>query len=145
MDADGCPVKQEVYRVARRYALAVTLVSNAWLRIPDEDGITQVVVGRAPDAADDWIAEHAAANDIVISADIPLASRCMDKGALVLDPRGHLFTAEHICQALAMRDLNAHLRDIGALAGGPAPFEKRHRSQFLQRLDQAVQSAVRNT
>ena len=143
VDADGCPVKQEIYRVAKRHGLQVILVSNALLRIPEEDWLRQVVVGGALDAADDWIAEHAGETDIVITGDIPLAARCLDKGAAVLDHRGGAFTDSTISEALAMRGLLSHLRSAGAVTGGPALFEKRHRSLFLQRLDKAVQSLRR--
>ena len=143
IDADGCPVKPEVYRVAQRYGLRVTLVSNAWMRAPHEDWIELVVVEGHPDAADDWIVEHVSENDIVISGDIPLASRCLEKGALALGPTGRAFTRENIGEALASRDLMSQLRDLGAVTGGPAPFEKRDRSRFLQRLDETVQAARR--
>jgi len=145
VDADGCPVKDEIYRVALRYGLTVTLVSNSLLRIPDEDWLRQVVVGGGPDAADDWIAQNVAENDIVISADIPLAARCLDKGAVVLDTRGRAFSEDGISDALALRGLLSHLRGTGAITGGPPPFEKRHRSLFLQRLDRTVLAMLRSS
>ena len=145
VDADACPVKQEVYRVAERYGLRVTLVSNQWIRAPAEVWIRLEVVGNALDAADDWIAERVAAGDIVVSEDIILASRCLESGARVLNPRGREFTDESIGDALATRELMAHLRELGTVTGGPAPFEKRDRSQFLQRLDAIVQSVRRST
>ena len=143
VDADACPVKQEVYRVAKRYGLKVTLVSNSWMRIPYEDWLEMVVVDGQFNAADDWIVEHVSENDIVISGDIPLASRCLEKGARVLAPTGRVFTRESIGEALAGREFLSYLRDLGSITGGPAPFEKRDRSRFLQRLDETIQ-AVRS-
>lgn len=143
VDADGCPVKQEVYRVAKRYGLKVTLVSNSRMRTPHEDWLEIVVVDGQFDAADDWIVEHVSENDIVISGDIPLASRCLEKGAQVLAPTGRVFTRESIGEALAGREFLSYLRDLGSITGGPAPFEKRDRSRFLQRLDETIQ-AVRS-
>ena len=143
VDADACPVKPEIYRVAQRYGLRVTLVSNSWMRIPHEDWLTLVVVDGQFDAADDWLVEHATENDIVISGDIPLASRCLAKGSVVLDLRGGVFTEDNIGEALAGRQLLSHLRDLGTIMGGPAPLEKRDRSRFLQRLDAAIQAIQR--
>jgi uncharacterized protein YaiI (UPF0178 family) len=143
VDADGCPVKQEIYRVATRYGLKVTLVSNARMRTPQEDWLALVVVDGQFDAADDWIVEHVRPQDIVISGDIPLASRCLEKGALVLGPTGRVFTEENIGDALASRELLSHLRELGTMTGGPVPFEKRDRSRFLQRLDEMVRAALR--
>jgi uncharacterized protein YaiI (UPF0178 family) len=140
IDGDGCPVKQEVYRVAKRYGLKVNLVSNARMRAPREDWLETVIVEGQVNAADDWIAEHAGEDDIVITGDIPLASRCLEKEARVLSPAGRIFTAESIGEALASRELLSHLRDLGTITGGPAPFEKRDRSRFLQRLDETVQA-----
>jgi uncharacterized protein YaiI (UPF0178 family) len=145
IDADGCPVKQEVYRVARRYGLHVTVVSNSRIQVPYEPWLELVVVEGQFDAADDWIVAHVTEKDIVISGDIPLAARCLDKGALVLGPRGHAFTEDSIGEALASRALLAHLRELGTITGGPAPFEQRDRSRFLQRLDEAIQAARRKT
>ncbi|HSR10258.1 MAG TPA: YaiI/YqxD family protein [Thermodesulfobacteriota bacterium] len=143
IDGDGCPVKQEVYRVAKRYALKVVLVSNSPMRAPREDWLEIVVVEGQFNAADDWIAANAGENDIVITADIPLASRCLEKKARVLSPSGRVFTAENIGDALAGRDLLAHVRDLGTITGGPAPFGKRERSRFLQRLDETIQAIRR--
>lgn len=140
IDADACPVKQEVYRVAARYDLDVTLVANSRMRIPDEPRITLVVVGEGFDAADDWIVEHAQADDIVITADIPLASRCLKAGARVIGSTGKPFTDDNIGQAVAVRDLLSDLRGAGAMMGGPAPLNKRDRSRFLQQLDQEIQA-----
>ena len=140
VDADACPVKQEVYRVAKRYGLKVTLVSNSWMRIPHEDWLEMVVVDGQFDAADDWIVEHVSENDIVISGDVPLASRCLEKGAKVLAPTGRVFTRDNIGEALASREFLSYLRDLGTITGGPPPFAKRDRSRFLQRLDETIQT-----
>lgn len=143
VDADSCPVKQEVYRVAARYGLNVTIVSNSWIRLPDNASVKQVVVDGGLDAADDWIVEHATDRDIVVSADIPLASRCINKGARVIGPKGRIFTEEAIGNALATRELMNQLRDLGEIQGGPAPFEKRDRSRFLHQLDEVIQALLR--
>ena len=140
IDGDGCPVKQEVYRVAKRYGVKVTLVSNSRMRSPQEDWLEIVVVDGQFNAADDWIVEHVSENDIVITGDIPLASRCLEKGAQVLAPTGRVFTPDSIGEALASRELLSHLRNLGTITGGPAPFEKRDRSRFLQRLDETIQA-----
>jgi uncharacterized protein YaiI (UPF0178 family) len=138
VDADACPVKDEVYRVAQRYGLKVLLVSNAWLRAPNEEWIAVVVVGAELDAADAWIVEHVTEDDIVVTADIPLAALCLEKGSSVLGPRGRPFTEDSIGGALATRELMSQLREMGEVTGGPPAFEKRDRSQFLQVLDQMV-------
>ena len=140
VDADACPVKQEIYRVAKRYGLKVTLVANLRIRTPQEDWLEAVVVEGQFNAADDWIVEHLRENDIVVTGDIPLAARCLEKGGRALAPTGRAFTEENIGEALAGRELLSHLRDLGTLTGGPAPFEKRDRSRFLQRLDETIQS-----
>jgi uncharacterized protein YaiI (UPF0178 family) len=143
VDADGCPVKNEVYRVAKRFGLRVSLVSNSRMGIPKEELFKLVIVDEGFNAADDWIVEQVRDNDIVVSADIPLAARCLEKGARVIDPRGRVFSQESIGDALANRQLMAYLRDMGNMTGGPAPFEKKDRSRFLQRLDDIIQAAVR--
>ena len=143
VDADGCPVKNEVYRVARRHRLKVYLVSNSRMRIPQEDLFELVIVNGQFNAADDWIAARVGDNDIVVTSDIPLAARCLEKGARVLDPKGRVFTEASIGDALANRELMAYLRDMGNITGGPAPFDKRDRSRFLQRLDDVIQAAFR--
>jgi uncharacterized protein len=146
IDADACPVKQETYHVAERYGLQVTLVANSWMRVPDQKWIKLVVVkDNKLDAADDWIAENVCENDIVISGDIPLASRCLKKGALVLGTTGKEFTDADIGSALATRELLAELREAGTITGGPAQFQKKDRSKFLQSLDQMVQRVRRKT
>ena len=143
VDADACPVKPEVYRVASRYRLEVTLVANAWMRVPDEPWITLEVVEDGFDAADDWIVDHVQAHDIVITADIPLASRCLKAGARVMGSTGKPFTEDNIGDAVAMRDLLSDLRDTGEITGGPPPLTKRDRSCFLQQLDAVIQSIRR--
>jgi uncharacterized protein len=143
VDADACPVKDEVFRVAKRYGFKVYLVSNSSIKFPKDVSVEMVVVKDHFDAADDWIAEKIHENDIAVSADIPLASRCLKKGARVIDPKGRIFTKETIGDALANRELTAYLRDMGNTTGGPAPFAKRDRSSFLQHLDGLIQSVLR--
>jgi uncharacterized protein YaiI (UPF0178 family) len=143
VDADACPVKQEVYRVASRYRLDVTLVANSWMRVPNERWIVLEVVENGFDAADDWIVEHVQSHDIVVTADIPLASRCLKKGARVIGPTGKPFTENNIGEAVATRDLLSKLRDAGEITGGPPPLKKRDRSRFLQQLDEVIQSIRR--
>ena len=143
VDADACPVKPEVYRVASRYRLDVTLVANSWMRVPNEQRIVLEVVADGFDAADDWIVEHVQPHDIVITADIPLASRCLKQGAHVMGPTGKPFTDNNIGQAVATRDLLSGLRDAGEITGGPPPLKKSDRSRFLQQLDNEIQSIRR--
>jgi uncharacterized protein YaiI (UPF0178 family) len=143
IDADACPVKDEVYRVAARYGVETLVVSNSWIRVPRERGITPVVVEAGPDIADDWIAERAGPGDIVITADIPLAGRSLAAGAQALRPDGRAFTADNIGGALASRAVGEHLRSFGEITGGPAPFSSADRSRFLQALDAAVVKARR--
>jgi len=144
VDADACPVKPEVYRVATRYHLDVTLVANSWMRVPDERRIALEIVDDGLDAADDWIVEHVQPHDIVVTADIPLASRCLKKGAHVLGSTGKLFTENNIGEAVAIRDLLTELRGAGEITGGPPPLKKRDRSRFLQQLDEVIQSIRRS-
>jgi len=138
IDADACPVKDEVYRVAARYGLHVFVVSNSWINTPRERWIEQVVVDAGPDIADDWIAERAGPGDVVITADIPLADRCLKAGAQALKANGQPFTADSIGSALAGRMVGEHLRSMGVATSGPPPFGPADRSKFLQALDQAV-------
>ncbi|MFT5510345.1 MAG: hypothetical protein ACI89J_003439 [Hyphomicrobiaceae bacterium] len=138
IDADACPVKDEVYKVALRTEVPVTLVANTYLRIPKHELIDQVVVEMDPDAADDHIAEHADAQSVVITADIPLADRCIKVGSIVLAPNGKPFTESSIGSAMATRALMQDLRAGGDIVGGPAPFQKSDRSRFLQALDTAI-------
>lgn len=135
IDGDACPVKQEVYRVARRYGVHVTLVTNTWMRVPDDGGFELIVVEGDFDAADDWIVEHVSEGDIVVTGDIPLADRCLKLGARVLGLRGREFSEDSIGEAMAGRELSSELRDLGIQTGGPRAFDKRDRSQFLQKLD----------
>jgi uncharacterized protein YaiI (UPF0178 family) len=144
VDADAIPVKQEVFRVALRYGINVIMVANSPINIQQEDWLETVVVSGGFDAADDWIVEHVQKNDIVVTADIPLAARCLKKAARVLDYRGRIFTENSIGNLLAIRDLMAHLRDIGINTGGPKVFGKRDRSRFLQSLDTIVQSILKS-
>ena len=138
VDADACPVKQEIYKVARRYDLEVVLVTGTRMRAPDEVKVTLKIVSPGLDAADDWIAEHAEPGDIVVTADIPLASRSLAKGAYALGHTGRPFTDENIGQAMATRALLSQLRETGEIMGGPPPFSKRDRSRFLQELDRMI-------
>jgi uncharacterized protein YaiI (UPF0178 family) len=141
IDADACPVKDEIYRVARRYGMPVKVVANAPQRTP-ADALIELVVCPGFGAADDWIAEHTARGDIVITADIPLAARCLAKDARVLDAKGRTFTDNDIGSALAMRDLMDELRQGGVVTGGPAPMTAKDRSRFLSKLDETI-NAVR--
>ncbi|MEO8033030.1 MAG: YaiI/YqxD family protein [Acidobacteriota bacterium] len=143
IDADACPVKDEVYRVARRYNLRVTLVSNSPMRIPDDETISLVLVAGGLDMADDWIAERVDEGDIVITGDIPLAARCLQRGAGVIGTTGRPFTEDNVGEALATRELLAELRGAGAVTGGPPPFQKRDSSRFLQALDRLIQQTMR--
>jgi uncharacterized protein len=137
IDADACPVKAEVYRVACRYDLRVVLVANAPLKIPANERI-ELVVRTGFGAADDWIAEQAGPGDIVITADIPLAARCLERVALVLSPKGRQFTDNDIGEALAVRGLMDELRQGGTITGGPSPMTPKDRSRFLSKLDEVV-------
>ena len=130
-------------RVAKRYGLKVYLVSNSEMQIGQDASVEMVIVSGNFDAADDWIAERVTDQDIVVSGDIPLASRCLQKGARVIDPKGRVFSAESIGEALANRELMAYLRDMGNLTKGPAPYAKRDRSRFLQRLDDLIQATFK--
>ena len=138
VDADACPVKEEIYRVAWRTEVPVTIVSNSYLRVPDHPLVDRVVVSDGFDAADDWIAEAASKSTIVVTADILLADRCLKAGALVLAPNGKAFTTSSIGAAIATRAIMADLRAGGDQLGGPAPFAKVDRSRFLSALDEAI-------
>jgi uncharacterized protein len=144
VDADACPVKEEVYRVADRYQWKVIVVANMWLRVPEHPRVTRMVVNEGPDIADDWIAEHAGEGDVVVTADVPLADRCVKTGARVLGPAGKAFTPSSIGSDLAMRNLMTSLRETGDIKGTGRPFSKDDRSRFLVALDTAVQ-AIRRT
>ncbi len=138
IDADACPVKTEIYRVAERYAIKVYVVSNSPMAIPRTPLIERVSVDGNPDAADDWIAERVSRGDIVVTADIPLAHRCIKAGADVVAPTGRVLTEASIGMALATRDLMTDLRSAGQITGGPKPFQPRDRSKFLSTLDLAI-------
>jgi hypothetical protein len=143
IDADACPVKDEVYKVAQRYRLPVFVVSNSWIRTPADKLITQIVVDEGPDVADDWIAERVGAPDIAITADIPLADRVLKAGGQAIHPTGRVFTEGSIGASLASRSIGEHLRSMGEITGGPKPFTNADRSKFLQALDAAVVRARR--
>jgi uncharacterized protein YaiI (UPF0178 family) len=138
VDADACPVKDEVYRVSARYGLPVSVVANSPIAIPRAPEIERVVVAAGPDAADDWIAERAGQGAIVVTSDVPLADRCVKAGADVLAPNGRRFSENTIGMALATRDLMDHLRSTGEATSGPRAFSPRDRSNFLSALDNAV-------
>lgn len=138
VDADACPVKAEIYRVANRYGVPVVLVSNAPFAVPNDPLVSRVIVSGSFDAADDWIAAAATPASIVVTADIPLAARCLEAGATVLGPTGKPFTKGSIGQALASRALNEHLRAMGELTGGPKPMAGKDKSRFLSALDEAI-------
>ena len=138
VDADACPVKKEIYKIAERHGLTVQVVANDIIALPREPWIKRVVVGDGMDAADDWIAERAGPGDIVVTADIPLASRCVKAGASVLGPDGRAFTVETVGLALATRNLKQELREAGTLTGGPSAFSQRDRSRFLSALHEAI-------
>lgn len=143
VDADACPVKDEVFRVARRHRLHVQVVANGHLNLPRDPLIHLMVVSGRFDAADDWIVEHISPWDIAITSDIPLASRCLKQGAQVLDPKGRPFTPDNIGDALASRELSAFLRDMGEMGGGPKPYTPRDRSNFLGALENQIQALLK--
>jgi uncharacterized protein YaiI (UPF0178 family) len=143
VDADACPVKEEALKVALRHGLEVIYVSNAWMRLPEGGNVRRIVVQDGPDAADDWIAERIGKGDIAVTADIPLAARCLKAGAQALTHAGKPFTEAGIGMALAMRDLSRHLRETGESAGFNAAFTRQDRSRFLEALELAVQRAKR--
>ncbi|MDX5331913.1 MAG: YaiI/YqxD family protein [Caulobacteraceae bacterium] len=143
IDADACPVKDEVYKVAQRYGLRTYVVSNAFMMIPASPLIERVIVEAGPDVADDWIAEHIQRGDIAVTADIPLAERVLKAGGQALAPNGRAFTENSIGSAMAQRALMEQLRATGDIVGGPKPFDRNDRSRFLQALDEAVQRARR--
>lgn len=143
VDADACPVKDEAVKVADRHGVPIHFVANSWMRLPDGGAVHRVVVAEGPDAADDWIAERVTARDVAVTADIPLASRCLKAGARVVSPTGKPFTDANIGTALAMRSLSQHLRETGESRGFNAEFTRQDRSRFLQALEQAVQDVKR--
>jgi uncharacterized protein YaiI (UPF0178 family) len=143
IDADGCPVKEEVYRVAGRHALKVWVVANGWLRVPDDPLVTRVTVSEGLDRADDWIAERIGPGDLAITADVPLANRCVKRGARVIAPNGRPFTEASIGADLASRNLMTALREAGEIRSGGRPFTKQDRSRFLNALDAAIHAIRR--
>ncbi len=145
VDGDACPVREEVYRVADRLVLQVLVVSNGSrpMRPPGRRNVRMIVVGSGADAADNWIAERITPGDVCVTADIPLAGRCLAKGARAVSPSGRRWTGDNIGNALAGREISAHLREIGIHTGGPAPLTKQDRSRFLSALDTAIQDALR--
>jgi len=143
VDADACPVKDEVYRVAARHNLPVTVVAVGFIRVPTDPMIERIAAGSGMDAADDWIAQRAGAGDVVITADIPLASRCVKAGAEVIAPNGKPFTEQAIGMTLAVRNLMHDLRSAGEVTRGPPPFSPRDRSAFLSALDEAIRRVQR--
>jgi uncharacterized protein YaiI (UPF0178 family) len=144
VDADGCPVKDEVYRVADRYGLRVWVVANAWLRVPDSLLVHRVAVGEGLDRADDWIAERIGPGDVAVTADVPLAARCIKRGARAIAPNGKPFTEDSMGDVLATRNLMTALREAGEIRGGGRPFGKQDRSRFLGALDAAIQAIRRS-
>ncbi|MCP3469345.1 YaiI/YqxD family protein [Bradyrhizobium sp. CCGUVB1N3] len=143
VDADACPVKDEIYRVAARHGVPVSVVAGNFIRVPQDPLIERVAAGAGMDAADNWIAERAGDGDIVITADIPLASRCVKTGADVIAPNGKTFTEESIGMTLAVRNLMTDLRSAGEVTGGPRSFAPRDRSAFLSALDQTIRRIQR--
>jgi uncharacterized protein len=143
VDADACPVKDEIYRVAARHGLPVSVVAGSFIRVPQDPSIERVAAGPGMDAADDWIAERAGKGDIVITSDIPLASRCVKAGAEVIAPNGKPFTEQSIGMTLAVRNLMTDLRSSGEVTGGPKSFAARDRSAFLSALDQTIRRIQR--
>mgnify|MGYP001017545153 CR=1 FL=1 len=138
VDADACPVKDEIYRVAGRHGLKTFVVSNAYINVPRDPMIERVIVPQGPDVADDWIAERAGPAAVVVTQDIPLADRCVRAGASVLSPKGRAFTSDSIGMALATRNLMEDIRSTGEITRGPRPFTPRDRSAFLQALETAI-------
>ena len=145
IDADACPVKDETYAVAARHGLRVSVVANSRMRVPADLGVEMIVVEQGPDVADDWIVEEVRTGDVVVTADLPLAARCIERGARVLSPNGRIFTEESIGGLVATRDLKADLRDGGVASGGPPPMTSRDRSRFSSSLDEVVLRSLRET
>ena len=138
IDADACPVKDETYKVAGRYGLRTVVVSNSFIQVPKSEQIERMIVDAGPDVADDWIADSVVAGDVVITNDIPLAGRVLEKSAHALGANGRAFTPDSIGAALAQRSIMEHIRSTGQITGGPPPFSANQRSQFLQSLDQII-------
>ncbi|MET1413813.1 YaiI/YqxD family protein [Roseibium sp. HPY-6] len=143
VDADACPVKNEAIRVGERHNVTITFVSNSWMRLPEGDLIERVVVPEGPDEADNWIADRAKAGDVVVTADVPLAARCVNAGAMVIGPTGKPFREDAMGMRLAMRDLNTHLRETGEIRESGPSFTKADRSRFLNQLETIMRAAKR--
>lgn len=143
VDADACPVKDEAIRVGERHKVPIKFVSNSWMRLREGDLIERVIVPEGPDEADNWIAERAQTGDVVVTADVPLAARCVKSGALVIGPTGKPFSEDGIGMRLAMRDLKTHLREIGEIREGGPSFTKQDRSRFLNQLETIMRAAKR--
>ena len=143
VDADGCPVKEEIYKVARRHQVQVVLVANAWMRVPESSLIRFHQVGDGFDEADDWIVENARAGDVAVTTDIPLAARLIEKDVRAVGPRGKEFKEDQIGNALATREVLSHLRDMGEITGGPPPMRPKDRSKFLSTLHEIVEKELR--
>ncbi len=143
VDADGCPVKNEIYRASEKYGATVYVVCNRYMNVPTDPRIRLVVVEAGPDVADDWIAERAAPGDLVVTSDIPLADRCLKAGARVLDVRGREFTPDSIGGQMATRSLMEQLRMMGEMGGGPPPVEKKDRTKFVEKFHHIMQALVR--
>jgi uncharacterized protein YaiI (UPF0178 family) len=144
IDADACPVRKEIFGVAERHGLTVFVVTQGNIRVPIDPRLRLVLVAEGADAADDWIAERVGSGDICVTADVPLAARCLKRGANALGPTGRRFTADNIGTALATRDIAAHIRESGGQSGGPRPLAQRDRSRFLGELDGLI-NAIRRT
>ena len=145
IDADACPVKEEAVRVAERHKVDIKIVSNSWMRLPESDLVERIVVPEGPDVADDWIAERAKTGDVVVTADVPLASRCVASGALVISPNGKPFREDAMGMRLAIRNLNTHLREIGEIRESGPSFTKADRSRFLNQLETLMRAAKRQS
>ncbi len=143
VDGDGCPVKDETYVVATRYGIPVVLVANSRLNVPEGLGVEMVLVAKGPDAADDWIVENVRPGDVVVTADLPLAARCLEAGARVLGTTGRIFSEDSIGNLVGTRDLKAYLREAGVMSGGPPSMSAKDRSRFLSMLDELVQTGLR--
>ncbi|MBD1546212.1 YaiI/YqxD family protein [Roseibium aggregatum] len=143
VDADACPVKEEAVRVGERHGTPIRIVSNSWMRLPESDLVERVIVPEGPDEADNWIAERAGTGDVVVTADVPLAARCVKRGALVISPNGKPFREDGIGMRLAMRNLNTHLRETGEIREGGPAFTKADRSRFLNQLETIMRAAKR--
>lgn len=143
IDADACPVKDEAVKVAERHGLNIHFVANSWMRLPESTLVRRVIVDGGADAADNWIADQITASDVAVTADIPLADRCLKAGARVIGPTGKPFTAANIGTALAMRAFSQHLRETGESRGFNASFTRQDRSRFLEALESAIQAAKR--